>query len=327
MTGREPGGRRILFVAANPSIDRLVEVEALIPGTIHRPERVVAVPGGKGLNAARAALALGGRVTAVSIVAGRAGDWIEERLAATGIDARLVRDDGPRETRTCLSVLDRSTGRLTEFYEPGEGIGPAAWSALEAALARELDQGDVGAVVCSGSLPTGAPRDGYARVARLARGRSVATVLDTYGPALVAALAERPSVVKVNAAEAAEATGLLPTESVQAAWTLLELGAARAVVTLGPDGAVACDGVSAWRLRSPEPPGAYPVGSGDAFVAGLAVALVEGASFVEAARRGVAAGTANALVGGAGVLDTTSAERILGTVESVLVREPRSGAF
>lgn len=41
----------IAFVAASPSIDRTQVVDALTPGEIHRPEHVVAVPGGKALNA------------------------------------------------------------------------------------------------------------------------------------------------------------------------------------------------------------------------------------------------------------------------------------
>ena len=109
---------RLIFVAANPSIDRLYELDRVTVGAIHRPISMVAVAGGKGLNAARAASTLGGSVTAVGIVAGRAGDWIVERLVELGIDARMTRSTG--ETRTCVSVLDRSTGELTEIY----GVGP-----------------------------------------------------------------------------------------------------------------------------------------------------------------------------------------------------------
>ena len=60
--GGEGGARVILCVAANPSIDRLFTVERLVPGSIHRPAEFVQVPGGKGLNVARAAAALGGDV-------------------------------------------------------------------------------------------------------------------------------------------------------------------------------------------------------------------------------------------------------------------------
>jgi 1-phosphofructokinase family hexose kinase len=307
---------RILFVAANPSIDRLAEVDALTVGSIHRPDGVLAVPGGKGLNAARAAVALGARVTAVAIVAGRAGEWIAERLVETGIDAALVRDDGLGETRTCLSVLDRSTGRLTEFYEPGTAIQPDTWAAFEDALRSELGEGDVAAVVCSGSLPPGAPDDAYARIVRLAA--STITIVDTHGAPLGLAVAEHPGAVKVNAAEVAEATGIAVTthaEAARAARALIERGAGQVVVTLGADGAVACDGPSAWLLTSSAGRGSYPVGSGDAFIAGLAIGLVAGSSLVAAAGGGMAAGIANALVPGAGILDPEAAARLLEQID------------
>lgn len=308
-------GKRLLFVAANPSIDRLVEVEHLTAGGIHRPDGVVPVPGGKGLNAARAAFSLGASVSVVAIVGGRAGDWISDRLAALGIDASLVRDPGEAETRTCLSVLDRSTGRLTEFYEPGEPIAASTWAACEDAIAEELERGDVGAVVCSGSLPPGAPVDSYARAVRL--GATTATVVDTHGAPLGLAVAEHPSIVKVNASEAAEATGRPvagPADAVRAARDLIEGGAGQVVVTLGADGAVACDGTSAWHLHSAAIRGMYPVGSGDAFVAGLAFAIVAGSNLVGAAAAGMAAGIANALVPGAGNLDPVVAARLIDEV-------------
>ena len=315
-----PTRPRILFVAANPSIDRLIEVDAVTSGVIHRPDTVVAVAGGKGLNAARAAVALGARATAVAIVAGRAGDWIAEQLEVGGVAAVLVRDvAGGEETRTCLSVLDRSTGRLTEFYEPGAAIQPGTWAAFEDAIAAELVAGDVAAVVCSGSLPPGAPVDGYARIVRIAReAGGIATIVDTHGAPLGLAVAERPSIVKVNAAEAAEATGLPvsePSEAARASRVLIERGAGQVIVTLGADGAVACDEASAWHLRSDAERGAYPVGSGDAFIAGLAIAVVAGSSLAAAAGAGMAAGIANARVPGAGILDPAAAARLLDSVE------------
>ena len=214
--GAGTGGRRLLFVAANPSVDRLYEVDRLTAGEIHRPLTNVAVPGGKGLNAARAAATLGGSVTAVGIVAGRTGEWIAERLADLGLDARLTRTRG--ETRTCISILDRSSGALTELYERGDEIELAAWDALEATIVGEMERGDVAAVALSGSLPAGAPTDGFARIARLAGSmpRPIAVLVDTYGPALRSVLAERPAVVKVNATEAGEAGAIAVTDAASA---------------------------------------------------------------------------------------------------------------
>jgi len=55
----------IVCVAANPSIDKLFEIDRLVKGDIHRPQGFVQVAGGKGLNVARAAHALGADVIAV----------------------------------------------------------------------------------------------------------------------------------------------------------------------------------------------------------------------------------------------------------------------
>jgi hypothetical protein len=64
-------GRRLLAVA------RLVEIDGLRRGEIHRPAAVTVVPGGKGLNVARVAAELGAPVTAVGFLGGHAGRWIE----------------------------------------------------------------------------------------------------------------------------------------------------------------------------------------------------------------------------------------------------------
>jgi len=314
-TTRAPG--RLLFVAANPSIDRLYELDRLAIGEIHRPSAVVAVAGGKGLNAARAAAVLGGRVTAVGIVGGAAGDWIAAELARLAIDARLARS--AVETRTCVSVLDRSSGALTEIYERGTALEPEDWAALEEIIRAELAVGDVVAIALSGSLPGGAPTDGFGRIARLAAAGAhpVAVLADTYGPALAGVLAEGPALVKVNAIEAGEATGVDvvdPSSAVAAADLLRQSGAATVVVTLGREGAVVSTAAGRIHLVPPDLRGAYAVGSGDAFLGGLAVALAGGESVVDAARLGLAAGIANAQLPGAGVLDPAAIAAILGGV-------------
>jgi len=115
----------IVCVAANPSIDKLFEVERLVAGEIHRPLGFVQTAGGKGLNAARAAHHLGGDVRVAAILRGHAGRWLEETLQAEGISGAFVWTHG--ENRSSLSVADRSAGDLTEFYEHGPVAPEAAW--------------------------------------------------------------------------------------------------------------------------------------------------------------------------------------------------------
>jgi 1-phosphofructokinase family hexose kinase len=317
----------IVFVAANPSVDRLYEVDRLTPGAIHRPQALAVVPGGKGLNAARAAVHLGGNVTVVGLLAGRAGDWIREGIAARGIDARWAETQG--ETRTCVSLLDRATGEMTEIYERGEPVDNVTWESLERLVAGELAKGGVACLALSGSLPPGAPGDGFGRIADLARSAGsasapIAVLADTYGPALPPVLARQPELVKVNAEEAAGATGLAVTDAdsaESAARMLLGAGAGGVVVTLGRRGAVVATASRVAQLVPPDIHGIYPVGSGDAFLAGMAVALARGDDLVEAARLGLAAGTANALVPGAGELDPTAVGPLLKGI-SLVERSP-----
>ena len=75
----------IVCLAANPSIDKLFEVDRLVPGHIHRPVGFEQTAGGKGLNVARAVRSLGGEVLVTALLRGHAGKWLGEMLSAEGV--------------------------------------------------------------------------------------------------------------------------------------------------------------------------------------------------------------------------------------------------
>jgi len=125
----------ILCVAANPSVDRVARIDELHAGAIHRPTDVTVVPGGKGLNAARAAAVLGGDVIAAALLAGHAGRFVAERLEREGVRLEAVwAREG--ETRTSYTVAP-AEGPLTEFYERGDEVAVDVWEDF-AALVRRL---------------------------------------------------------------------------------------------------------------------------------------------------------------------------------------------
>ncbi len=87
MSRERPVGRRaLLCITPAPAIDRTAHVERIERDRVLRPLELVALPGGKGVNAARAAVRLGGRVITTGIAGGHAGRWIVEALAAEGLD-------------------------------------------------------------------------------------------------------------------------------------------------------------------------------------------------------------------------------------------------
>ena len=285
----------IVFACAHPSVDKLFEVERLTPGAIHRPSSFAQVAGGKGLNAARAAAVLGAEVRAVALTGGHAGGWIED------------------ETRSCLSVADEETGGLTEFYEDGPPIEPRIWDAFEAEVEEALV--DAAWIALSGSIPSGAPEDGYKGITSSARRSSVRVAVDARGVFLERALSAQPDVVKVNVKEAAQVLGSRTTNDDPVVVAKDLRGRAggdghASVVTLGADGVIAVDPGGAVLRGTLDVRGRYPVGSGDAFLGGLLAALDAGDPFESALASGLGAAAANADVPGACRLDAERARAL-----------------
>ena len=84
----------MLIAGPNPTIDRTLTIAELRPGEVLRFERVAITPGGKGLNVARAARALGEPAVLVSFVPGHTGRAGAAMVAAEGIELRGVPSPG-----------------------------------------------------------------------------------------------------------------------------------------------------------------------------------------------------------------------------------------
>jgi 1-phosphofructokinase family hexose kinase len=302
----------ILCVAGSPSIDKLFEVQRLVPGEIHRPLSFIEVPGGKGLNLARAAASLGASVVAAGLLAGPAGRWIEQSLSGEKIESRFVWTEG--QTRSSLSVADRETGRMTEFYE-NASLGEAdAWERLVAEVHELLPR--VSWCGLSGSLPESTAPDGYAKVICAAREAGTSTAVDVRGEALAHAVAAGPDLVKINHHEAEELLGT-PVRGVDLAAQAADRLRQRAggdghttAITLGLDGAVLIDDAGAALHGHVMVQGQYPVGSGDCFLAGLLSARDRGSSWRDALAQALGAAAANAQTRGAGCFDPAAAAEL-----------------
>jgi 1-phosphofructokinase family hexose kinase len=305
----------IVCVAGNPAIDKLFEVGEIVPGAIHRPDAFVPLPGGKGIHVAQAATALGADAIATGILGGHHGRWLAETLADEGVPAVFAWAQA--ETRSCLSVADRATGGLTEFYEDGIRATPRDWAAL-AAIVDELLAENPSWLAMAGSVPAEPGVEGYAQLVRAARAAGVRSAVDSRGADLASAIEQRPDLVKINAAEAGELLGA-PVHDIAGAREAAATIRARtggdghaAVVTLGEAGMVLIDPAGAAWHGAVAAHGDYPVGSGDAFLAGLLTALTQDDAggpdrWPRAAALGLGAAAANAETPGAARLDPARA--------------------
>jgi 1-phosphofructokinase len=263
----------IVTVTPNPSVDRTFEVATLERGQVLRALSSRVDAGGKGINVARALHANGHRAAAVVPIGGPEGAHLLHLLDGTGLEVISVPIGGSVRSNVTIVELD---GTNTKLNEPGPTLTTAELDALLAA-STDVPSGTRW-LVASGSLPPEAPADLLARIVRRARAAGVATAVDTSGPALAAAVAAGPDLVKPNADELAELTGrplLTLGDVIDAAGELCERGAGSVLASLGPDGALLVTGnVVAHAELAVATPNST-VGAGDATLAGYLTAADE----------------------------------------------------
>ena len=288
----------IITVTLNAALDKTLEVPNFRLGRRHRTVEQTTMPGGKGVNIARALKRLGQPVIATGLAGGATGNQIVDALNDEAILNGFVRIR--EESRTNTAVLDPTTGLQTEINERGPAV-----SAQDLELFREkLLYLAKGASICvfAGSLPRGVEPDVYAGLIRELGASSASRRSSTL------------TASRCGSRCAPSPTWCRRTSSRPRSWsatssTTPTTGPARSIemARLGPrrgdhDGlrrvlcarargrrarAVTGSGSTSWRR-------ARAIGSGDAFLAGYIAARYLGRSPAECLRYGVACGAESA---------------------------------
>ena len=311
-----------LVVCPNLAVDRVLRLEHLHAGDLLRAECLQQQAGGKGANVIRSLRALGGAGLLLGFAGGHTGRLIAELADEEGIEIEFVTLVG--EARICTVFLE-GDGRRTDVFEYGPTIEAADERALVEAV-RALPAAAGEWAVLNGSAPPGAAPGFYAALVSALRRSGYKVLLDAAGEQLHGALAERPDVVKVNAAEAADVVGGIggsddpdahrpaasqtPEAAQQACRQLVGAGAQAAVVTRGAEGAVGLAGGVLFSVSTPPVQAVNAVGSGDCFAGGLIVGLEQGLDVPAAAPLAAAAGAANATTTGTAEVDPRLAYRL-----------------
>lgn len=289
----------LVTLGLTPALQRVMVFDAYTADRVNRARETRACAAGKAVNAARAArrFAPGMTVFSAGVQGGSSGVFCRAGLAAADITDLAV--EIGHDTRTCVTVLDRATGNVTELVEEAPFV---AGNQLEAVLSS------VGGVVggrtlllCAGTLAPGAPEDFYARAA--ACNPAADLLVDAKGPALLTALAaptRGARIAKLNTEEAMSTTGTADVTSALAA--LHRAGATHVVVTDGARAvhASAAGGGGVMSFAPPRVEVLNTTGCGDCLAGVLAAAWLSGRNregrdtFIDAVVRGVAASAASA---------------------------------
>ncbi len=306
----------IITVTLNTALDKTLEVPNFRVGRRHRSVEQTTMPGGKGVNIARALKRLGQPVIATGLAGGATGNMIVDALNDEAILNGFVRIR--EESRTNTAVLDPTTGVHTEINERGPAV-----SAHDLELFRDkLLYLAKGASMCvfAGSLPRGVPADVYAGLIRELKKLGVTTIVDTEGEPLRLAARAEPAIISPNELEAEELVGHEfndVDDRASAVTEMTRLGPAEAIMTVS-DGCYAnvLDGGHAlYRVRIEEQEARSTIGSGDAFLAGYIAARYLDRSPIECLRYGVACGAESVQHFGAGLIDPSAVDRLLPEVE------------
>jgi len=304
----------ILCIGTTPAAQRVMLFRKLTLDTVNRAVTTVDGAAGKSVNVAKVLKALGERPVAAGFLGGARGEEVRGLLDAERIEMDFVTVAAP--TRQCVTVIDQSAESQTELVEESRPVTLADYEKLLAIIQRRTS--GCRASVMSGTITPGGPTDFYFRCVQLAHEAGAITVLDAQGTALIEALKARPGLVKPNRPELEATVGYALIEEVAMKLAMRELserGAQRVVVTAGKQPALAFDGQTCWRIFAPKIQAVNPVGSGDAFTAGLVCRLLRGEDLGEACRWAAAAGAANALTLMAGEVHREDVERLVKEVQ------------
>jgi 6-phosphofructokinase 2 len=309
---------RMAFIATltlNPSIDKSTHIERVVPEQKLRCKATRYEPGGGGINVARAVTKLGGESAAFYTAGQSPGQMLQNLLEREGVDQYPISIEG--RTRESFTVYEESTGQQYRFSVPGPKLSETEWQQCLDEFFSQNAESEY--LVVSGSIPRGVPKDFYARMAKRAKQKDTKLILDATGDPFVLAVREGVFLIKPNLREfrkLAEKDVAIESQYVELARQLISSGQSEVVVvSLGAGGALLVEQNGHKRLCAPVVPIKSKVGAGDSMVAGIALGLARGYSIVDAARFGVAAGTAAVMTPGTELCTRRDAERLFDSMD------------
>ncbi|NQU20263.1 MAG: bifunctional hydroxymethylpyrimidine kinase/phosphomethylpyrimidine kinase [Candidatus Nealsonbacteria bacterium] len=280
----------ILSAGLTPAWQQILVFDGFRYGEVNRAVEALWCASGKVFNAGIAAHHLGGPSLTLAAVGGPPREQIEREFDALEVPRRFVVTRSA--TRVCTTILDRTTGEMTELVENGRPLASAELETFRSTYAEEAARAEVAVLI--GSLPIEAPVSLYRE---LMEATPCPAVLDFRGEGLLSVLDLKPLVVKPNREELAMTVGR-PLRSdnalLDAMRSLNARGARWVVVTEGAEPVRVTSASAAYRLVPPPADELVnPIGCGDCMAAGIAWAVRDGRKMLDAVKFGIAAAGEN----------------------------------
>ena len=302
----------ILVVNLNASVDKRYKISEVTKGSVMRASHVDNTPGGKGIHVANVVTILKEDCIATGFLGGKTGEFIEEKLNEYNIRQDFVKIQG--DTRECIAIITDDLTQ-TEILEPGPEVKISEQDEFIKKYTELIKDSDI--IVASGSLPRNIPKDFYGKLIKMANDLGKKFLLDTSGELLKEGIKAKPFFIKPNKDEIEALTGR-KIESVEDAIAEIKefhkQGIELVVISLGSDGSVAGYNNKFYKVNVPKVNSVNPVGSGDSYVGGIAVALQRGYNIEDMLKYASACGTANALEEETGFVNKNTVEDLFNQI-------------
>lgn len=283
----------ILVINLNTSVDKRYEIEDIQKGKVMRARTVENTPGGKGIHVANVATILKEDCIATGFLGGKTGEFIEEKLKEYDIKQDFVKIKG--DSRECLAFITDDYMQ-TEILEPGPEISETEKQNFFQKYIELIEEAEV--IVASGSVPRNVEKNYYRSLIELANHKNKKFLLDTSGDLLLEGIKGKPFFIKPNKDEIEAIRGKEiknEQDAIDEIKNFQKMGISFVVISLGAKGSIAGYDGKFYRVIVPKIRAVNPVGSGDSYVAGIAIGLHRGYSIEDTLKLAAACGTANAL--------------------------------
>lgn len=299
----------IVTFTLNPTVDRSARINRVIAEHKLRCQEERFDPGGGGINVAAAITQLGGEVMAIYTAGGIIGGLLTRLLNGQGVKNRAISISG--NTRENVIITETESDQQYRFGFPGPELTQAEQQTCFETI-TQLDPAPKHLVV-SGSLPPGVPDRFVSRMIE-AMPTSTRITLDICGKALKLGVEQSVFLLKPNQRELGQLVNReieSDQDAREAAHRLIDSGKVRAImVSLGRGGVMLVTRDEEHRIHAPTVKIRSKIGAGDSTVAGTVLALQRGESLLDAARFGVACGSAAVMTEGTQLCRREDAERL-----------------
>jgi 1-phosphofructokinase/tagatose 6-phosphate kinase len=292
-----------LTVCMNPTLQKTLVFSGMVKDAVNRTGEHRLDASGKGVNVCRVLHQLGKKTCHLSQLGGVLRPLFLELCARDGLRIEWVESGSP--IRFSYTLLDRAEKSVTELVEEAEKVGEGTGDRLLEAFTALIPEFSV--LTISGTRAPGFPDTLIPEMVRIAKGRGLRVILDIRGKDLLDSMPFRPDLIKPNlfeflytfAPEMVSQTGIKQGADIRKKtgeiWAeLYDKYQCALVLTRGKEAVwyAGKAGLSEYSFRADEP--LNTTGSGDAFTAGLAAALEDGARLSDAVAEGVRCGGLNA---------------------------------